>query len=110
MLIIDKVKKRSVGGELGLQKGDEILAFDGHNAVDILDYLYYDEQENFTLTVRQTNGDVSDCEIEKDEDETLGLTFASDNLDIRTCRNNCIFCFICIFWLFLFILLEYNVA
>ncbi len=94
MLIIDKVKKRSVGGELGLQKGDEILAFDGHNAVDILDYLYYDEQENFTLTVRQTNGDVSDCEIEKDEDETLGLTFASDNLDIRTCRNNCIFCFI----------------
>ena len=94
MLIIDKVKKRSVGGELWLQKGDEILAFDGHNAVDILDYLYYDEQENFTLTVRQTNGDVSDCEIEKDEDETLGLTFASDNLDIRTCRNNCIFCFI----------------
>ena len=78
MLIIDKVKKRSVGGELGLQKGDEILAFDGHNAVDILDYLYYEEQENFTLTVRQTNGDVSDCEIEKDEDETLGLTFASE--------------------------------
>ncbi|MDY2880023.1 MAG: DUF512 domain-containing protein [Candidatus Borkfalkiaceae bacterium] len=94
MLIIDKVKKGSVGQELGLRKGDEILAFDGHDAVDILDYCYYDAQEKFLLTVRQTNGDVSSCEIEKESEETLGLTFLSDNLEIRTCRNGCVFCFV----------------
>ncbi|MBQ7373460.1 MAG: DUF512 domain-containing protein [Clostridia bacterium] len=94
MLKIKAVEKNSIGDELGLEKGDEILAFDGNNAVDILDYLYYDEREFFTLTVRQTNGDVSSCEIEKYEDESLGLTFEDDNLAIKTCHNHCIFCFI----------------
>ncbi|MBE5742056.1 MAG: DUF512 domain-containing protein [Clostridiales bacterium] len=94
MLTIEKVKKNSIGEELGLEKGDVILAFDGHSAVDILDYLFYDEREFFTLTVRQKNGDESTCEIEKDEDETLGLTFKDDNLSIRTCHNKCAFCFI----------------
>ncbi|MBR2384126.1 MAG: DUF512 domain-containing protein [Clostridia bacterium] len=94
MLKIKEVAKNSIGEELGLKKGDEVLAFDGHTAVDVLDYLYYDEKESFTLTVRQTNGDESSCEIEKEEDESLGLTFESDNLDIRTCHNHCIFCFI----------------
>lgn len=94
MLKIKEVEKNSIGEELGLISGDLVLAFDGHKAVDVLDYLYYDEKESFTLTVRQTNGDESTCEIEKDEEESLGLTFESDNLDIRTCHNHCIFCFI----------------
>ena len=94
MLKIKEVEKNSIGKELGLEKGDIVLAFDGHSAVDVLDYLYYDEKEVFTLTVRQTNGDESTCEIEKDEEESLGLTFESDNLDIRTCHNHCMFCFI----------------
>ncbi|MBR2337728.1 MAG: DUF512 domain-containing protein [Clostridia bacterium] len=94
MLTVKEVAKNSIGEELGLEKGDVILAFDGHRAVDLLDYLYYDEKEEFSLTVRQKNGDESTCEIEKYEDESLGLTFENDNLDIRTCQNHCIFCFI----------------
>ena len=94
MLKIKEIEKNSIGEELGLAEGDEILAFDGHEAVDILDYLFYDEKEEFTITVKQTNGDISDCEIEKYDDESLGLRFFDDNLKIRTCRNKCIFCFI----------------
>ena len=48
MLTIKKVEKNSIGKELGLKKGDKILAFDGYKAVDILDYLFYDEKEFFT--------------------------------------------------------------
>ena len=94
MLKIKEVEKNSIGEELGLKKGDIVLSFDGHTAVDVLDYLYYSEKDSFTLTVRQTNGDESTCEIEKDEEESLGLVFENDNLDIRTCHNHCIFCFI----------------
>lgn len=94
MLKVKNVEKNSIGEEIGLARGDEILAFDGYDTVDVLDYLYYDEKEFFTITVRQTNGDVSTCEIEKYEDESLGLTFESDNLAIKTCHNHCIFCFI----------------
>ena len=70
MLKIKSVLKNSIGEELGLEKGDEVLRFDGHEAVDLLDYLYYEEKDFFTITVRQTNGDVSSCEIEKEDFET----------------------------------------
>ena len=93
MLIIKSVEKNSLGEEIGLVAGDKVLSFDGFDAEDILDYEFYDGEERFTITVEQKDG-VSSCEIEKDEDETLGLEFESDNLEIKTCRNHCIFCFV----------------
>ncbi len=94
MLKVKSVKNGGIGKEIGIEKGDEILSFDGFEAVDILDYLFYDDKDNFTITVKQKSGDVSTCEIEKDDDESMGLSFESDNLEIQTCRNNCIFCFV----------------
>ena len=43
------VDKNSIGEELGLKEGDEIVSFDGYKAVDILDYEFYDSSESFTL-------------------------------------------------------------
>ena len=94
MLTIKKVDEGGVGDELGFQKGDKILSFDGYKTVDILDYLFYDEQEEFSMEVETSDGEIVTFDIEKDESETLGLTFVSDNLKIKTCRNNCIFCFV----------------
>jgi putative radical SAM enzyme (TIGR03279 family) len=93
MLKISKVIKNQIGSEIGLKKGDEILAFNGFLAEDILDYFYYDGQEFFTLTANTRDGEV-DFEIEKDFDESLGLEFLSDGLEIKNCRNSCIFCFV----------------
>ena len=93
MLIIKQIDPGSVGEELQLNIGDKILSFDGYDAVDLLDYLYYDEQESFVMEV-ETDGEIVEFEVEKETDETLGLTFKDDNLKIKTCRNNCIFCFV----------------
>lgn len=93
MLKVKTLQKNLIADELGIKIGDEILSFDGFEAVDILDYLYYDSQTFFTLTVKSGN-EVIDFEIEKDEDESLGLTFISDNLEVKTCRNKCLFCFV----------------
>lgn len=93
MLVIKEIEKNGIGEEIGLEVGDEILRFDGYEAEDILDYLYYDAKEKFTMTIG-TNGKEVECEIEKDDDETLALTFVSDGLDMKICRNNCIFCFV----------------
>ena len=59
MLKVKSVKKGGIADEIGIKKGDEILSFDGFEAVDILDYLFYDDRENFSVTVKETNGDVS---------------------------------------------------
>ncbi len=93
MLEISKVHKNLIAYELGIKKGDRILAFNGFDAVDILDYLYYDGQTEFILTVK-SGGEVFEFEIEKDELESLGVEFTSDNLDVFTCKNKCLFCFV----------------
>ena len=90
---ICEVSPESVGAELGLEAGDELIGFDDAPANDLLDYLYYDSQEAFTLKVRREGKDYA-LEVEKDEEETLGLTFADDGLEARRCQNHCVFCFI----------------
>ena len=94
MLKISSVDKNGIGYELGFEKGDIIKEFDGFEAVDLLDYTFYDYKEEFTITVITNGGEEVKVEIEKEEDETLGLTFESDNLDLKTCRNKCVFCFV----------------
>ena len=94
MLKITKVKRNSIAKELGLEVGDEIIAFDGFACEDELDYLYYCETKGFTMTVRDKRGKGENTlSIEKEEGEDLGLEFQK-NSAIRTCHNRCVFCFV----------------
>ena len=94
MLKIAKIKRNSIAKELGLEVGDEIVAFDSHPCEDELDYLYYVETDGFSMTVRDKrgNGEVT-VDVEKDEGEDLGIEFVK-NTQIRTCHNRCVFCFV----------------
>ena len=94
MLKITKVKRKSLGKALGLEVGDEIVAFDGFACEDELDYLYYCETGGFTMTVRDKRGKgETTVEVVKQEGEDLGIEFEK-NTDIRTCHNRCVFCFV----------------
>lgn len=95
MAKITAVQPDSVGAELGIEPGDELIGFDDYPLTDILDYLYYDAQTSFVMHMRAKQGDTVDLEIEKDEDETLGLTLdESAELTPMRCRNKCQFCFV----------------
>ena len=94
MLKIKKVKRNSIAKSLGLEVGDEIIAFDGVACEDELDYLYYLEATSFTLTVKDKRGNAEHLiKVEKEEGEDLGLEFEKKT-SIRTCHNRCIFCFV----------------
>ncbi len=94
MLKISKVKRNSIAKRLGLEVGDEIIAFDGFACEDELDYLYYCDQTSFTATVRDKRGKGENTlEVQKEEGEDLGLEFVK-NSEIRTCHNRCVFCFV----------------
>ena len=94
MLKITKVKRNSIAKELGLEVGDEIIAFDGFACEDELDYLYYCETSGSTMTVRDKRGKgEAVVTVEKDEGEDLGLEFVK-NTCIRTCHNRCVCCFV----------------
>lgn len=95
MLKIKSVDKKAYGAkQLGLEPGDCIMAFDEYKTQDILDYIYYDGQENFTMDILAKNGDTVTVEVDKYEDESLGLYFEDDGLKTKTCLNDCIFCFV----------------
>ena len=94
MLIISKVKRKSLAKELGLEVVDGITAFDGLPCEDELDLLYFNEQESFTMTVKDhRTGEETTLEIEKDEGEELGVEVEKSG-EIRTCHNRCVFCFV----------------
>lgn len=88
---IISVHENSLGAELGLQPGDKIEAIDNSRVKDILDYRFKISDDQILLKVRQ-NGEVVEYDLEKDEDDDLGLEF--EDMRIRKCANNCIFCFV----------------
>ena len=94
LLKITNVQKGSLGEEIGFEKGDCLVAFDNNQIVDILDYMYYDAQTVFSMKVLAKSGNTITLDINKDEDESFGFTFEDDGLQIRTCRNDCLFCFV----------------
>ncbi len=91
---ITKVKRKSLAKALGLEVGDEILAFDNLPCEDELDLLYYTETDGFTMTVKDSRtGQTTDVEVEKDEGEELGIEIEK-SCSLRTCHNRCVFCFV----------------
>ena len=60
MARITAIDKGSIGEELGLEVGDELIGFNGEEIVDILDYVYYDSQEYFVLNLKSKQGETVD--------------------------------------------------
>lgn len=92
---IRKVLPGSIAEELELEPGDVLLAVNNHEIEDVFDYHYYTNEEYLTVLVRKPDGEEWELEIEKEFEEDLGIEFESSLMDdYRSCRNNCIFCFI----------------
>ena len=93
--IIKSVIPGSIAEEIGLECKDEILEINGTKIIDILDYMFLVQNEELSLKVKTVQGEEVVVEIEKDEDEDLGIVFENSFMDdYRSCKNNCIFCFI----------------
>ncbi|MBQ8815108.1 MAG: DUF512 domain-containing protein [Lachnospiraceae bacterium] len=93
--LIKEIAVGSIAEELELEPGDRLVSINGEAVEDIFDYQYLVEDEYLDLVVEKANGEEWELEIEKDEDEDLGLIFENGLMDeYRSCTNNCVFCFI----------------
>ncbi len=93
MLLIKSVKKHSPFDRAGIKKGEYILSFDGYDYEDQLDLQFYSAQTNFTVTIQGKKG-IRTVNIQKEEDEDLGITYPEEDLKLKLCKNRCIFCFV----------------
>ena len=88
------VEEGSPADDAGFTPGCVITAVDGNPLRDILDWQWYSDGDEVTLSYIDTQGDAGEVQLYRDEGESWGITFDGAVFDgIRTCRNACVFCF-----------------
>ncbi len=93
--LVYRVEPGSLAEYVGIMPGDLIVSVNDHVLRDEIDFRFYSAGENITLDVVKQNGKKQRFEIEKDTDDLMGISFDNPVFDsIKTCRNNCCFCFI----------------
>ena len=91
MISIIQIQPDSIAEELGLEAGDAVVSVNGKEISDALDYKFYITNEEVELVVQQGEERLI-YEIEKEYDDDLGIQL--EDLELRSCGNACIFCFV----------------
>lgn len=94
--IISEVKPNSIAWEFELEAGDKIIRVNDKELTDLIDFNFETATNEYTLTVeKKETGEIEVLEIEKDDEEELGIVFDSAVFDgVKRCLNKCIFCFV----------------
>ncbi len=91
MVKILQIDPGSIADEIGLKPGNSVIKINGHDVNDRLDYRFYATDEAIEMLVRQDSEDIL-FEIDKDADEQMGITL--EEMKLKACGNNCVFCFV----------------
>ena len=92
MIRVQAVAPGTLGAELGLSPGTELLAIDGRPLEDFLDWEFLTAEEQFVLRARLPGGEDVEYDIERPEGLPMGVTLEPPR--IRRCANHCDFCFV----------------
>ncbi len=92
--VVRRVAPQSLAERIGLRPGDRLIAVDGHQLRDAIDFRFYAAEERFWLTLRR-DGHERELAVERRPGEDLGVEFESAIFDrVHTCNNDCFFCFL----------------
>ncbi len=93
--VIQSIEPGSIGEEIGFEIGDQLISINGIQPRDIIDYRFLIAEEKINLEIVDQNGTNHQIDIEKDNDDGLGISFTEALFDgLMQCNNNCPFCFI----------------
>jgi putative radical SAM enzyme (TIGR03279 family) len=82
----------TIGAELGLLPGTELLAVNDRPLEDFLDWEFLTADEAFVVRARLPTGEEIEYDIERPEGLSLGVVLEPPR--IRRCANHCDFCFV----------------
>ena len=90
---IEEIEKGSIAEKAGLQSGDRLVAINSHEVRDEIDLLFYGNEPKASFLI-QRNKEKMTVAMQMDEAGCSGLGIVLKPFKIKTCRNNCIFCFV----------------
>lgn len=94
MVKIADVTPNSHSAKCGIQPDDMLIAINGNEINDVLDYRFYLTERKLNLTLSR-NGEEYSTNIKKGEYDDIGLEFETYLMDSKkSCKNKCVFCFI----------------
>ena len=92
MVRVSRVAEGGIAEELGIVRGTELLAVNGRELSDFLDWEFLTAEEELLIAARLPDGELIEYEIERPEGESMGLELEPPT--VRRCANRCEFCFI----------------
>lgn len=91
---ITGVVKNSPADKCRLKAGDTLIAINGRDISDVLDYMYFSSEDTLRLTLKRGEKYLI-YKLKKGEYDDLGLEFETFLMDKKqNCCNKCVFCFI----------------
>ncbi len=94
MVKIVDVERGGRAERAGVRAGDVLVAINGHEINDVLDYRFYLSEKQITLSLSRAKEPL-ELSIRKDTYDDIGLEFETPLMDKKQCcANKCIFCFI----------------
>ena len=96
MVKITGVEKKSIAERHGIKSGEFLIAINGNEINDLLDYKFYISENNIVLSLKHPeNSEIVDIAVKKSKYADIGLEFATYMMDEKkSCKNKCVFCFI----------------
>jgi len=92
MVTVARVRPGTIADELGIKPGTELLAVNGREVDDFLDWEFLTADDALLVHARLPDGVEVEFDIERPEGEPLGVELVPPS--VRRCANRCEFCFI----------------
>ena len=92
MVTVARVRPGTIADELGIKPGTELLAVNGREVDDFLDWEFLTADDTLLVQARLPDGGEVEFDIERPDGEPLGVELVPPS--VRRCANRCEFCFI----------------
>ncbi len=90
---IEQISKGSIAERAGLRPHDYLVSINGHEVRDAIDLMFYGAEPDLKLQVKRGKEKIT-ASIDAGNVSAPGLGIVLKPFKIKTCRNNCIFCFV----------------
>jgi putative radical SAM enzyme (TIGR03279 family) len=92
MVRVARVSPGTIGAELGVVPGTELLTVSGRAVDDFLDWEFLTAESAFEVEAKLPSGESVVFDIEREEGDPLGIELEPPS--VRRCANRCEFCFV----------------